>query len=86
MARYLAAGLDGVDIEALVSEWLERFAAFPAAAAGDDATALRAQLKMIRRHARRLGLYGAPASEPEERVLIAGHADEEAGTASEGPI
>jgi len=86
VARYLAAGLDGVDIEALVSEWLERFAAFPALAAGDDATALRAQLKMIRRHARLFGLYRATASEPEERVLIAGRADEEAGTASEGPI
>jgi hypothetical protein len=86
VARYLAAGLDGVDIEALVSEWLERFAAFPAAAAGDGPKALRAQLKMIRRHARLSGLYRAPASEPEERVLVAGRADEGAGTASEGPI
>jgi hypothetical protein len=86
VARHLAAGLDGVDIEALVSEWLERFAAFPAAAAGDGPKALRAQLKMIRRHARLSGLYRAPASEPEERVLMTGRADEEAGTASEGTI
>jgi hypothetical protein len=78
--RYLAAGLQGVDMRALVSERLERYWAPPPAPEGDDPKALRAELAMLGRAARRLGRYCMNTSEPEERVLIIADADEAASS------
>ena len=86
VGRYLATGLRGVDMRALTTERLERLWAFPAVPAGNDPKALREQVMMIGRHARRFRFNRAPGSEPEERVLIAESADDEVSTAGEEPI
>ena len=86
VGRYLLAGLRGVDMKALTIERLERLWAYPAVPAGDDPKALREQVMMIGRHARRFHFNRASGSEPEERVLIAESADDEVSTAGEEPI
>jgi hypothetical protein len=86
VGRYCAAGLHGVDMQALITERLERLWAFPTAPLGDDPKALREYLMMIGRHVRRLRFKWAPGTEPEERVLIIADADDEGGTTSEESI
>ncbi len=73
--RYLAAGLEGIDMRPLVGKRLERYWAPPPAPEGDDPKALRADLAMLGGAAGRLGLYRMDTSEPEERVLIIADAE-----------
>ena len=72
-------------MRALVAERPYRYRAFPAMPLGDGSKALREQRKMIGRHARQFGCCHAPASEPEERVLIAEGAADEVSRGGGGP-
>ena len=86
VARFLAAGRQGLDTRALLAERLQRYRAFPAMPLGDDPKALDEHANMIARHVRRFRLNRAPRSEPEERVLIAEGANHEVSAAGEEPI
>lgn len=66
--RCLAAGTPAIDMAALVSERLERYRESWAQPFGG--LSLSAQLRLLDRHAKRLGLYRMAAAEPEEKVLL----------------
>jgi len=77
--RYLAAGLQAVDMTALVNEQRKRYWAPPPVPEDDDDEALGEQLAAIDRGLPWLSLdYRANTSEPEERVLILADAEEAA--------
>lgn len=56
-------------------ERAERDAVGPPAPQDDDPAALGAYLHALHRHSLRLGLYRLPATEPDERVVVAADAD-----------
>jgi hypothetical protein len=65
--RYLAAGTAAIEMQALVSERLERYHDSQLPALGG--LALRAQVRLLDRHAKQQGLYRSSAAEPEEKVF-----------------
>ena len=75
VARICADGPKAIDAQALVRERLERDAVGPPAPQDDDPAALGAYLHALHRHSLRLGLYRLPATEPDERVVVAADAD-----------
>ena len=77
--RYLAAGLQGVDMRALVNERRKAYWAPSPAPEDDDPKALGEELAAIDRGLQWLDLYRTNTSEPEERVLILADAEEAAG-------
>jgi hypothetical protein len=66
--RYLAAGTATVDRQALVAERLERYHESQGPALGG--LSLGAQLRLLDRNARQLGLYRYSAAQPEEKIFL----------------
>ncbi len=65
--RYLAAGTAAIDRTALARERLERYHDSQLPVLGG--LSLRAQVRLLDRHAKRQGLYRY-ATEPEEKVFV----------------
>jgi hypothetical protein len=86
VGRYLAAGLAGLDREVLIAERLRRYWAVAELSPVTGLRALRQQMKVLERRARRYRRYSALRGEPEERVFIAQNAADEVGAAGEESI
>jgi hypothetical protein len=66
--RYLAAGTAAIDRQTLTTERLERYHDSQLPALGGLSPL--AQLRLLDRHAKRLGLHRLAAAEPEEKVFL----------------
>jgi hypothetical protein len=66
--RYLAAGTTAIEMQTLVTERLERYHDPQLPALGG--LSLAAQLRLLDRHAKQLGLYRSSRAEPEEKVFL----------------
>jgi hypothetical protein len=70
VARFCAAGREGIDTLALVRERLQQAWVGPVLPQDGDRRGLEAYLRAMRRHDLHLGLYRHPLSETEERVVM----------------
>ena len=68
MQRYLAGGTAALDRQTLVRERLERY--YEAQLPSLSGLSPVAQLRLLERHAKRLGLYRRSTDEPEEKVFL----------------
>jgi hypothetical protein len=66
--RYLAGGTAAIEMQALVTERLERYHEAQLPALGG--LGFGAQLRLLDRYAKQQGLYRYAAAEPEEKVFL----------------